>query len=483
MVLCGWTSHTYRLVAQVKRLIGTSVYTHKMQHSRRQNSLFRLNSINARVLLSLFGLHLLFIILFDKVTAFAPDENGYLAIFKNLYKSDFSLEGYLGWQQGSVNALRVVYLPAKILHLVGFSDFYSVRILTIFYSTLTLYILLRLCAEFHILGRSARFWIVIAFFIPSYFLWTSIGLREVFIFFALVGIFYAIRAITSTITKTGVVLILAFASLLLISKTYLYALLILALLAAVVTLRIFTKNAGPNSMRIVALCLIPVIFFPTISKNIVISGRSIVEVKLINPTPTTPTTPTTPNSTQEVAARGQTIHDLNIQIKNNPLLKWVSEVTRIDSVLESKSKSSYLPVGSEELTSNSKQLQTQAATLRDPISIVKGAFNFLFVPTPFIDNGSFFLNAQSYESFAWYLYYILLLLMIVGLLRGRYELNLQTLTATYFSLGFIIQSALVEINDGTSVRHRSVLLIGILIMLATFTQKKSKNPSIQVHNL
>jgi hypothetical protein len=459
----------------------------------KSNSRFKFPKGN-KPIITLASLHVVFMVLFDKVTAFAPDENGYLAIFKNLYKSDFSLQGYVGWQEGSINALRVVYLPAKVLNLVGFSDIFSIRLLTILYSMLTLFILLRLCSEIYILGRSARFWIVSAFFIPSYFLWTSIGLREGFIFLALVGIFYSMRAITSSITLASMLLILAFASLLLISKTYLYALLIFALLATLVTLRVFTKNVGSKSVRIVALCLIPVIFFPTISKNIVISGRSIVEVKLINPTPNptpnptasptaSPTPSPTASPTQEVAARGQTIHDLNIQIKNNPILKWVSEVTQIDSILESKSQSSYLPAGSEELTNNSKQLQTQAATLRDPISIVKGAFNFLFVPTPFMDNGSFFLNAQSYESFAWYLYYILLLLMIVGLLRGRYELNLQSLTASYFSLGFIIQSALVEINDGTSVRHRSVLLIGILIMLATIRQKKSKNHSTKVHNL
>jgi hypothetical protein len=147
-----------------------------MQQSSRLNFFLRLNSFNAKVLLSLSGLHLLFIILFDKVTAFAPDENGYLAIFKNLYKSDFSLAGYLGWQEGSIYALRLVYLPAKVLNLVGFSDFYSIRLLTILYSTLTLFILLKLCSEIYILGRSAKFWIVSAFFIPSYFLWTSIGL-------------------------------------------------------------------------------------------------------------------------------------------------------------------------------------------------------------------------------------------------------------------------------------------------------------------
>ena len=133
-----------------------------------------------------------------------------------------------------------------------------------------------------------------------------------------------------------------------------------------------------------------------------------------------------------------------------------------------------MPVGSEELSKNSIQLQTQPATLRDPVSVVKGAFNFLFVPAPFVENGSFFLNAQSYESFAWYLYYALLVLLVFGLLRRKYELNLHSIVATYFTLGFILLSALVEINDGTSVRHRSVLLVGILIMLAIFREKDSK---------
>ena len=94
------------------------------------------------------------------------------------------------------------------------------------------------------------------------------------------------------------------------------------------------------------------------------------------------------------------------------------------------------------------------------------------MPTPFVDNGSFFLNAQSYESFAWYFYYLILILLLIGLTRRRYVLNLVTLSSTLFSLGFIAMSALIEINDGTSVRHRAVLLIGILVMLATFQRKQ-----------
>jgi peptidoglycan/LPS O-acetylase OafA/YrhL len=128
-----------------------------------------------------------------------------------------------------------------------------------------------------------------------------------------------------------------------------------------------------------------------------------------------------------------------------------------------------------ELSSNVNQLQRVPATFREPISIVKGVLNFLFSPSPFVDNGSFFLNLQSYESFAWYIYYALLLLLIFGLLRRKYQINLLSVASSLFTLGFILLSAFVEINDGTAVRHRSVLLLGIIIMLATFRVKSTKN--------
>ena len=425
------------------------------------------SSSNTKVYFILGGLHIVFIILFDKVTAFAPDENGYIAVFKNLYNSNFSLDGYLGWPEGSINPLRVIYLPAKVLEIIGFSDFYSIRLLTVFYSILTLALLLRLSSNIWILGRSSKFWLVTAFFIPSYFLWTSIGLRDGFIFLALVGVFYGMKSSLNIQKISSSILILASANLLLISKTYLYSLFILALLFAVITISLVIKKIDTASLKILALCLIPALIFPTISTNVINSARSTVEIKLATPTPT-------PTPTPEVPARGQTLHDLNIQLNNNSILTWISKTTGINRILEASSQDAYLPAGSEELSKNSNQLQTQPATLRDPVSVVKGAFNFLFVPAPFVDNGSFFLNAQSYESFAWYLYYALLVLLVFGLLQRKYELNLHSLVATYFTLGFILLSALVEINDGTSVRHRSVLLVGILIMLTIFREKDSK---------
>ena len=440
------------------------------------------SSSEIKVIVALTVLHIALLFLLDKVTAFAPDENGYVTIFSNLYRSDFTLVGYLGWPERSINVLRLLYLPAKALETVGFSDFFSVRLLAVFYSMLTLFLLSKLSLNIQILGRSSKFWIVAAFFMPSYFLWTSLGMREAFLFFGLVGTFYFMKEGASNRIKSSIYLIIPCATLLLITKIYLYALLILAILAAVITLSFVTKKLNLGSLKILTLCLIPALVFPSISEKIYISARSVIDIRLQDAAGTTPTaTPTaTPTNGTKVFARGQTLHDLNKQLNNNPYIAWISRTTGIDELIDLKSKNSYLPVDSMELSSNLIQLQAQSTTFRDPISILKGVFNFLIVPLPFIDNGSFFLNVQSYESFAWYVYYLLLATLCVRLLRGRYELNIQSLAATYFALGFIFFSAMVETNDGTSVRHRSVLLIGILIMLATFREKSSKSQGIEL---
>jgi hypothetical protein len=438
-------------------------------------------SSEVKVIVVLTVLHIALLFLLDKVTAFAPDEKGYVSIFSNLYRSDFTLVGYLGWPESSINLLRLVYLPAKVLETVGFSDFFSVRLLAVFYSMLTLFLLSKLSTNIQILGRSSKFWIVAAFFIPSYFLWTSLGLREGFLFFGLVGTFYCIKVNTSNQRKSNIYLIIPCATLMLITKSYLYSLLILAILAAVITISFVTKKLDLGSFKLLTLCLIPCLVFPSISEKIAITASSVIENKLEDTTQsgtgtgTGTSTGTSTGTGTKVFFRGQTLHDLNNQLNNNPYLAWISRITGIDELIDLKSKNSYLPVDSTELSSNLIQLQAQPATFRDPISILKGVFNFLFVPLPFIDNGSFFLNIQSYESFAWYVYYLLFTTLCVRLFRGRYELNMQSLVAAYFTLGFIFLSAMVETNDGTSVRHRSVLLIGILIMLATFREKSIKS--------
>jgi hypothetical protein len=435
------------------------------------------DSFKLIAILIISALHLIFIVVFDKVTAFAPDEANYIGVFNNLYRSDFSLDGYLGWQEGSINALRLIYLPGKLLEIIGFSDFYAVRILSVFYSMLSLYLLLKLAPEERINRIQIRFWVAVAYLFPSVFLWTSIGLRESFIFFSFVAIFYILVNPNRLSFRRQFLLLAGASTLFLISKIYLFSLLFICLVSSTLFLSISRKKLELRIFKLLSAFLVPLLIFPSIATSIATVAKGTLEVKLIAPTPTPTPTPTatptpTPTPTPTVPARGQTLHDLNQQFDKNPILSWLSQVTGIQSILDERAEASYLPAGSTELTENTTQLQIQPASLRDPFSLLVGAYNFLFVPTPFVDNGSFFLNAQSYESFAWYFYYVILVLLLIGLIRRRYVLNLVTLSTTLFSLGFIAMSALTEINDGTSVRHRAVLLIAILVMLATFQRKQ-----------
>ena len=425
------------------------------------------DSFNLKIILVISALHLIFIVLFDKVTAFAPDENNYIGVFNNLYRSVFSLDGYPGWQEGSINALRLIYLPGKLLEIIGFSDFYAVRILSVLYSMLSLYLLLKLAPEERILRIQIRYWVAVAYLFPSVFLWTSIGLRESFIFFSFVAIFYILVNPNSLSFRRQFLLLSAAGTFFLISKIYLFSLLLICLVSSTLFLSISRKKLELRTFKLLSAFLVPLLIFPSIASSIATVAKGTLEVKLIAPTPTG-----TPTGTPTVPARGQTLHDLSQQFDKNPILSWLSQVTGIQSILDERAEASYLPAGSTELSENTTQLQTQPASLRDPLSMLVGVYNFLFVPTPFVDNGSFFLNAQSYESFAWYFYYLILFILLVGLIRRRYALTLVSLSSTLFSLGFIAMSALIEINDGTSVRHRAVLLIGILVMLATFQCKQ-----------
>jgi hypothetical protein len=426
---------------------------------------FRLSFISQTIVILTF-FHLAFIILFDKVTAFAPDEANYIGVFDNLYRSDFSLDGYAGWQEGSINALRIVYFPAKLMLLVGFSDFFAIRILAILYSIFSLYLLLKLAPEKVILRIPIRFWLAGAYFIPSIFLWSSLGLRESFIFFSFIAIFYLMVNPQNLPSGIQFLLLASVSAFFLVSKVYLFGLLLICLLTSIVVISIGKRKIERKTLKLFWAFLIPLLLLPTTTTNLVTGATTMFEDELYSPATTLY------GGTPTIDAGGQTLIELNRQLNKNPILYRLTTITGAQSFLERRLEESYLQLSSKELSKKMTQRQTQPASLRDPPSILVGVYNFLFVPTPFVDNGSFFLNAQSYESFLWYFYYLILIILLVGLIRGHYVLNIVTLSLSLFSIGFIAMSALIEINDGTSVRHRAVFLIGILIMLATFQRRQ-----------
>jgi len=419
------------------------------------------NSFNFNVLLAITSIHLIFIVIFDKVTAFAPDEESYIRVFNNLYTSDFSLDRDSGWQTGSINALRVIYLPAKLLEVIGFSDFYSVRSLSVLYSMLSLYLLLRMASEVKILRLSIRFWLSAAYLIPSIFVWSSLSLRESFIFFSFIAIFYLLVNPRNLPFGVQFLLLVSVSTFLLVSKAYLFGLFLICLLLSVVVISISKRRIEDKTLKLCWAFLIPLLLFPTTTKNLITGATITLELKLYSNTPR----PTT-------IVGGQTLTEFNRQLDKNQILSWLTTISGAKSYLDRRLEVAYLPPGSKELSKKIAQRKIQPASLGDPFSLLVGAHNFLFVPMPFLDNGSFFLNAQSYESFLWYFYYLILIILLLGLIRRRNSLNLATLSSSLFSIGFIVMSALIEINSGTSVRHRAVLLMGILVMLATYRRQE-----------
>ena len=406
-------------------------------------------------------LHLGFITIFDKVTAFAPDELNYIGVFRNLYKSDFSLEGYSGWQEGSINALRVIYLPAKILNLIGFSEFYAVRLLSIFCSMFSLYLLMKMQPGETLLKRNTSFWLAGAYFIPTFFLWGSLGLRESFIFLSLIAVFYAISNPKNLNSKLQYTLITISGIFLLISKNYLYALLLICFITSMIILFILRRKSATESIKFLSAFLIPLFLFPSIASNIAFGAIRIEEVRSSTPPPT-------------IYSEGQTLHDLIRQLDKNEILSKFASGTKVGRELTQQKKSSNLSEDLVEEPKNASLREFQPASLQQPQSLLIGAFKFIFIPTPFRDNGSFFLNIQSYESFGWYFFYLISILLLVGLLRRQYTINLLSISSTLFTFGFVFLSTLIEINHGTAVRHRSVFLIGVLIMLASYQGKKPR---------
>ena len=117
------------------------------------------------------------------------------------------------------------------------------------------------------------------------------------------------------------------------------------------------------------------------------------------------------------------------------------------------------------------------AKLTDIGSILTASFVFLFGPFPFIGNPGFAATIASYESILWWCFYVMSLSVIVRSRKNMVHRNPVMVFATIFLAGFIIFSALIEVNLGTSFRHRSILVPLIIFLYIQLLQSKNRSNS------
>jgi len=426
-------------------------------------------------LAALCALHLISLALFHNITAFAPDETNYLSIFKILYRSDFSMLNLAGWPPGSENVVRILYFPAKILNLVGVSELLSIRIQAVGYTISAALMLYIMASDTSFLGFSSRKWITFSLLIPSVFLWGSLGLRENLIQFFLVGSIYTITNFLRTNSKKYLVVLMLLSIGLYITKGYLFIILFLSIIMACVFLTIKSRKVELGYYLIVISLLIPLALFPSITKSNFESARYFTSVATQSSIETNLPGEVVINSFDEFKATGQTSQDLLLQIKNNPIFFFLASKIGLFNALK---RTSEIPPGAsneEAIERHDARMNFKAAKVGEPLGVLFGSGRFLFTPIPFVDSGSFFLNILAVESFAWYAIYLFYILLIGKLIfRGR-EIGFPLVSLIFFTIFFVVISALIEVNTGTSIRHRSILLFCILITIGSARVHEGKH--------
>jgi hypothetical protein len=466
------------------------------------------------------AMHVLFSILLGRLFAFAPDEGGYLYTFNNIYGGrDPDPQLGSGWITAPKPFIWITYLPAKLLNLLGVPDYLSLRLLSIAFMTASLILLMNLYRGMKSSKRQGE-GIFYFFFIPSIFLWSSVGLRETYILLTISIILVGITHLFDRNDKNALLLLLFGSYGLISTKSYLWICMVAAVVGLAV-IELFRRRHKRKILHlIIALFLLPSILFASTASWYALqfiitsvfhtdvtsvgerSGDSIVQVAIPNDQlgsggiggtdsngPARPTGSTGPTSgglngpsgsVTVVTFHGDTtLIALHFYLLNNPkspftrILAAFGIASKVHDIWDEKVKSG-LVKKSETALPDSSSLSgyiLKPGSIRDPLSIFRPAFLFLFGPIPFLDQGGIALTIVSFESPLWWLLYMVVGFQIFRSRKSKFLQDPAILFTLIFSALLVTFSALVEVNLGTSFRHRSILFVPLIFLFVRLRSK------------
>jgi hypothetical protein len=427
------------------------------------------------------GLHVTFSILLGSITAFAPDENVYKNIFAQLYASDFTSD-VLGFSGSWEPWLRLFYLPAKLLTYLGFTDLLAVRFLAIGYSTLATFLLIKMAKDNGRDDRVFRATILAISFIPTVFLWSSIGLRESFLYLEISAILYFLSRVKDEFDIRNLLGLAFSVYSLSMTKNYIFILFLFAIVATMLIFFFIKRQRFVTHFLVLSIAVMPLAFNTELipAKSSYFNGQvtkvDTIEIGDINNDGRCDSFEPCSNGNgngngnedqvEYVATGGMTVHALLGELERDPntIVARIANVLGITAKLEAISKSAIVVVTDKEVVENQKKLSLQQAGIKKPLQVLESSAKFLLIPFIFMDNGSMFLNIQSLETPMWLFIYGLFFVGFYHLARRKREFDYAVMIAALFALEFVAISALTEINVGTALRHRSLLLIPILVI-------------------
>jgi hypothetical protein len=262
---------------------------------------------------------------------------------------------------------------------------------------------------------------------------------------------------------------------LLSTKPYLWVLLIVALIVFLLVTLIL-KTHREHSLRLITAGFIaPIILFAGTTSQYALNflfSANVTEVGLRSGDSIT--------QIDDVAFHGDyTLIALHFYLIKNPdsLFSNAFEVLNLDDKVESLWNEK-LQAG---LISENKQVGKDTSSLNghilkpglitEPWSMLWPAFVFLAGPFPFIGEPGLAAKIASFESPLWWLFYLLVIYQFYRFREVKLFRDPAILFALIFLAGEIAFSSLVEVNLGTSFRHRSILLAPLVFLYLRIAQR------------
>jgi hypothetical protein len=301
-------------------------------------------------------------------------------------------------------------------------------------------------------------------------------------------------------TRTGVLLLFIGSYVLLSTKPYLWVLLIIALIVFSLVSVISKTNRKHLSKLIVAGFIAPLILFAGTTSQYALnfifsgdltevglrSGDSITQLKVIDGSDGSDGSngsdgsDGSDGSEKVITFHGDyTLIALRFYLIENPnsvftkVFKVFNLDVKVESLWNEKLQAGLISednkVGKDTSSLNGHILKPGLIT--EPWTMLWPAFVFLAGPFPFVGDPGIAARVSSFESPLWWLLYTLVIYQFYKFRSSKLLRDPAIIFTLIFLAGEIAFSSLVEVNLGTSFRHRSILLAPLVFLYLRIAQR------------
>ena len=415
---------------------------------------------NEFALLLVFALtsRVLFLLSLGACTALASDEEAYLEILDSLFSIDL-------WSQtlptnGNPLSYYLWLIPAKLLTLIGIPNWIALRITSLLFFTFSILLIFRLLRNVIPRFILSKFLIAITF-IPSFFIYTSLGIRESFIIFLIAFVFYELSLFHTN--KKLFNLVFYFLGLTVLCQIKWF----LGLILFVSTFWILFLEGRKFWVR----CF-KIIFFLSMLLTFSLSNAVLQTVKTVDFNSVVD--PAIKNKTNELRVFFKDTPKKISEEDNKPISSTVLKLQECKELnklgfLENFDFTKNLLVNIKLPHSSQHTPATDFAYLENGNTVrhvSEAPVTFLlFWFSPLFSGHDGLISKLFFEGFIWGVLIFFVFIRFSSFLAKKRKIEPIQFSACAFIILYMIFCAFTEVNIGTSMRHRAILLFPTVIAL------------------